>query len=824
MHPFEEYVNPILGKLIRQLKMDKRFVRAEGHTLYDEKGQAVLDFLAAYGALPFGHNPPEIWDALIKAQGEPNFVQPSSLEAAGELARKLVELTPGMRYCTFANSGAEAVEAALKLARAATKRLGILSAKNSFHGKTLGALSATGRAKYQKGFGAPAEGFETVAFGDLEALEQKLAEKPEYYAALILEPIQGEGGIVVPPPGYLRGAKEICQKYGTLLIFDEIQSGLGRTGYLYAHQTEEVTPDLITIAKALGGGLMPIGAVLCTEAVYSEDFGDRHSSTFAGNTLACRVGLASVELLTRDDQALIKQVSDNGKRLFEKLRELQKRHPKTLREVRGRGYLLGLEFSGDREDYPSNLLRILCDQELLTPAISSYLLNRHFIRVAPTLNGAQVIRIEPPLIVTWDACEKLLEALEETFTLLESGKSLPLIYHLIGDEDVPEAPSAPVSSMCAPRPEDGRFAFLVHPLTPQSYVEFDESLGVLPSEKLEKFAEICPDILEPFVVSTTRIVSETGKTAYGEFISVPYTTEQLMALPGSEAKDAVKKAVALAKSRGAQLVGLGAYTSVVTRGGLYLRGSGVAITTGNSYTVVAAFQAIEEAERRLGLDLKESTVAIVGATGSIGRALAMLLAGQTARLVLLGNPDHPAQSLLRLERILDEIREHNPDAEIILSTDREKYLPQADVVVAATSSLQALMTSENLKFGAVVCDLSRPPNASRELMSQRPDVLVIDGGVIAAPGTPNLGWNFGFEQGQAYACMAETMILALGKHFEDTSLGSDLNRATIKDLQKKGAKLGFKLAQFRSFDRPLPQDQWQRTLAARSTHVPTTGV
>ena len=262
-HPFYNHVNPRLGRLLAQLEMDKVFVRGEGCYLYDQAGRRYLDFLAQYGALPFGFNNAYIWQAVeqVRNRFEPSFVQPSYLEAAGELAMRLVNVAPpGMMYVTFANSGAEAIEAAIKLCRSRTRRLGVLAASNGFHGKTLGALSATDKMKYQDGFGAPVKGFDYVPFGDLGALERALAGR--FYAAFIVEPIQGEGGIIEAPPGYLAQAAEICRKSGVKLVVDEIQTGLGRTGAMFACETEGVAPDVITIAKALGGGLAAIGACL----------------------------------------------------------------------------------------------------------------------------------------------------------------------------------------------------------------------------------------------------------------------------------------------------------------------------------------------------------------------------------------------------------------------------------------------------------------------------------------------------------------------------------------------------------------------------------
>jgi len=248
-------------------------VRGEGNYLYDAEGKRYLDFIAAYGALPFGFNPPEIWGALeeVRDNAWPSFIQPSALEAAGELARRLIELAPpGLKYVTFTNSGAETVEVAIKMARSATGRMGILSTINSFHGKTLGALSATGKEYYQAPFGAPVPGFKSIPYGDLEALQEELENNGSGYAAFIVEPVQGEGGIVVPGAGYLSRAKEICCEHGLLFILDEIQTGLGRTGRLFACEEEGLSPDLLLLAKALGGGLYPIGACLSTAAAYTK--------------------------------------------------------------------------------------------------------------------------------------------------------------------------------------------------------------------------------------------------------------------------------------------------------------------------------------------------------------------------------------------------------------------------------------------------------------------------------------------------------------------------------------------------------------------------
>ncbi len=860
MHPYMEFVNPILGKRLHQLNMDKIFRRGNGCELIDDTGNTYLDFIASYGALPFGFNPPEIWEAIraVAESGEPSFIQPSALEAAGMLARELVRVAPpGMQYVTFANSGAEANEAAFKLARIHTKRHGILTTDNSFHGKTLGALSATGKDSYQKGFGAPAPGFERIGYGSTTELEAALAAKPDYYAAFIVEPIQGEGGIIIPPAGYLRQALELCHRYGVLLILDEVQTGLGRTGRMFACEADGITPDVMTIAKALGGGIMPIGACICTAAAYTDDFGEKHSSTFAGNTLACRIGLKVLEMLTRDRGRLLRDVAANGAYLLEKLEAIRARYPQVIAAVRGRGLMIGLELGASQESLPESLLGIMADQEFLSPVVSSYLLNVEKLRVAPTLNGASVIRLEPPLIVSRAQCDRALESIERMANRLATGNTAAFLCHLVGAE--PPAITArelPPKSMPRPSgdPAEGRFAFLVHPLYLKNYIEFDETLKSFSEQEMKDLVWRWNDLVEPFVVSRTRITSRTGQRAYGEFICVCRTSEELTAMPREQALAELGAAVKLARDRGAGIVGLGAYTSVVSKGGRDLRNLGVAITTGNSYTVAAAAEAALEAARRLEIPIGDSIAAVVGATGSIGRAVALLLAEQVHSLVLIGNPANQEHSRRRLMKVTAEIyqylnradnaaenaiadfvRNHprvpRPDAPleeyqafaesvigkspVIYTVDLKHFLPLADLVVTATSQVNSLITPEMLKFGAIVCDVARPQDVSAEVKQVRPDVLVIDGGVMAVPGLPDLGWNFGFDKGLAYACMSETMMLALEQDYRHYSLGIDISMETISYTKQLAGKHGFQLAGFRSFDRPLAPEAWEAVLEAR---------
>lgn len=844
-HPFRTCVNPELGRLLAQMGMDKTFVRGEGSWLWDETGRRYLDFLAQYGALPFGFNPPQIWAALnsVRESGEPSFVQPSYLNAAGELAKRLLAVAPpGMGYVTFANSGAEAIEAAIKLCRSTTGRHDILAAANGFHGKTLGALSATDKEKYQKPFGAPVPGFDYVPYGDLEALRRLLGTGR--YAAFLIEPVQGEGGIVEPPAGYLRQARKACREAGTLFVADEIQTGLGRTGAMFVCSELGITPDVMTVAKALGGGLMPIGACLSTVAAYNDEFALKHTSTFAGNTLACRAGLATLDLLEENGGALISRVAGNGARLKESLRTLGRRYPGLIGDVRGRGYLLGMSFGLDRHSVETGLLGYLGEQEALTALAVSHLLHVEGIRVGYTLNHGGVLRIEPPLTATWDECEYFLQALERVLRRIDRGDLAALTAQVTGFEPSPAAidelgieialavpERRPVIE---PRRGDGRFAFLVHPLAWKDYADIDDSLSVLSDDQIATLSTTIADNFDPLVIGETRIVGENGKAAYGEFILVPRRAEELRTMPHQKAVAEIMEAVKLAKKRGAKIVGLGAYTSVVTQGGLSLKGNGLpALTTGNSYTVIAARQTIRLAAAERGWSLPRRAVAVVGAGGSIGQALSVLLARDAGRLILLGNPAHAVESRERLlqvaGRIVWELRggaEFRPGSvaawvaeldfemparpdranlmrlgeelmhrtgAVSISVDANSYLPEVDIVVCCTSTTERLISEDNLRRSAVVCDVSRPSNVAAHVRTRRSDVMVLDGGVVRLPGGSSLGFNASLAKGNAYACMAETMMLAMEQRYQDTGLGFDLPLEQVLEMERLASELGFRV-------------------------------
>lgn len=427
---YQRHVNPGLAGMLGLLDFDKRFVRAEGAYVWDVEDRRYVDFLGGYGALNLGHNPPEVIAAVEKVRQAPNILQASLSAMASALAANLAEVTPGnLSRCFFGNSGTEAVEGALKLARIATGRSKIVYCHGSFHGKTMGSLSVTGREKYQQPFRPLVPDCQAIPYGDLDSLRVVL--QAQDVAAFVVEPIQGEGGIIVPPEGYLAGARELCSRYGTLLVVDEVQTGLGRTGYLFAVQHEDVVPDVLCLAKSLGGGIMPIGVFITTPAIWDKAYGGMdkcllHTSTFGGNTWAAAAGIAALEVIISRD--LPGQAREKGEYLLGKLKSLVEKHP-LIKEVRGRGLMLGLEFSqptkGFWEKVTGQVVNKL-SEEYLGSLVAGKLINDHQIITAYTLNNPNVIRLEPPLVIDYAELDRLVESLESIFRSYGSFGSLAM--------------------------------------------------------------------------------------------------------------------------------------------------------------------------------------------------------------------------------------------------------------------------------------------------------------------------------------------------------------------------------------------------------------
>jgi ornithine--oxo-acid transaminase len=419
-------LNPQLPRMLHAIGFDRVYERADGAWLYDQEGQRYADFLAGFGVFGVGRNHPVIRKALRDVlDGElADLVQFDCALLPGLLAERLLAKAPGLDRVYFSNSGTEAVEAALKFARYATGRPRVVYCGHGYHGLTVGSLSVNGSAEFRRGFD-PLLPDASIPFGSLEALEAELRKGG--VAALIVEPIQGKG-VHVAPPGFLAAARKLLHDHGALLICDEVQTGLGRTGRWFAYQHDDVVPDIVTVAKALSGGFVPVGATLAKgwifEKVYSSM--DRvlvHDSTFGSNAAAMAAGLASLAVL--EEEQLVTSAERTGAALHGALQGMVDEY-ELLAEVRGRGLMIGLEFSKPRS------LKLRTGWGMLQAArvglfaqmVVVALFQRHRILTQVAGDYMEVIKLLPPLTIDDVHVDLFREAFAEVMTDAHRGSGL----------------------------------------------------------------------------------------------------------------------------------------------------------------------------------------------------------------------------------------------------------------------------------------------------------------------------------------------------------------------------------------------------------------
>jgi ornithine--oxo-acid transaminase len=422
----DRHLNPQMGRILRTLGFDKVWVGGEGAHLIDGEGNRYLDLFGGYGVFAIGRNHPEAIAAIeeVMAARTGNLPQLGVTLLSGVLAEQLLARAPGsVGAMVPANSGTEAVEAAIKIARAATGRGRVLFAAHAFHGLTLGSLSLNGDEHFREGFGPLLPGCEPVPFGDLAALERAL-ERGDV-AAFVVEPVQGKG-VNLPPEGYLLGAQTLCRAAGALFVCDEVQTGLGRTGRFLALEHWGLQPDIVCLAKALSGGLVPVGAVLVSRAAFERVFDGmeravRHGSTFGGNDLAAAAGLATLRVL--EQEGLLERAERLGTLLLELTRPLIERHA-IVRDVRGLGLMWAIEFGppeGRSARAAWNALE-RAQPGLFSQLVTVPLFHEHRIFCQVAGHRMNVIKALPPLVIEESEIRRFAAALE---TVVAAAERMP---------------------------------------------------------------------------------------------------------------------------------------------------------------------------------------------------------------------------------------------------------------------------------------------------------------------------------------------------------------------------------------------------------------
>jgi len=439
---YAEHVNAQWVRLLRLLGMNEQYTRCVGAELTTEKGESILDFLSGYCVYNMGHNHPKILKAVEEELHRlgPNMLQSHVPESAAELAAKLCALA-GKRLdkVFFTSSGSEGIETVIKFSRAHTRRPGLLYAEGAFHGLTCGALSLMGDPWWREGFGPLLPDTESVPFDDLEALDNKLASRR--FAAFVVEPVQAESGIRVPGESYLREAQALCHRHGTLFALDEVQTGLYRTGPFLAAHHFDLDPDMVVLAKALSGGLVPSGAVLMTDEIYDSIYSSLsrafiHASTFGEGGLAMRAGLATLEVM--ETEKLGQRARVTGELLRLKLEQALETH-EMVGAVRGLGMLNGIEFRAPRKLH----LKIPFEGfAKLHPGMFTQMLVMRLFREKKILcqacgNNFMVLKVAPPLIVSEEQIDRFVSAMEELMELVHTSprfwsEALRLMSRVVG--------------------------------------------------------------------------------------------------------------------------------------------------------------------------------------------------------------------------------------------------------------------------------------------------------------------------------------------------------------------------------------------------------
>jgi acetylornithine/succinyldiaminopimelate/putrescine aminotransferase/predicted amino acid dehydrogenase len=833
---FNEPAGGYRKALLDVLGLDMAFSHAAGDYLYIDD-RAVYDGSAQYGTNIFGHNDPDVVATMVAhlQARQPNFVQPFRNHAQDELADRLIAAVPGMSHCVFANSGAEAVEAAIKLARLATRRRKIITLKGGFHGKTQLALSVSGSDRYSHPLICDRDESTILALDDLHGLEDLLDQGD--VAAFLFEPVLGEGGMFAPDPLRLQSAIELCHQHGALVIADEIQCGLYRCGAFLASQRCGLDPDIVLLGKGLGGGLMPISAVLLKQHVRSREFDRKHSSTFAGGGLASAVANHVVARLA-NDQGLERHVDELSAYIDRRAASLG-----NSVKITGMGLMRGIYFPGV-DTTGNNGLTFLANSGLLGNLVSAYLFHKHAVISLPLMSQACALRLEPALNTTQSALEAFFDGIADVTRLISEGRYDILFSAFLNREEssLPErgTPVSPYNNddeRCHPLVPVGEgntfdFAFLSHltqpgdvaNLLPRSVREHLSQAEIEQiTEMVTKVGQIDPS---PAVLLSFE-VGGTITSRRGLILSSLLCPRDLMRLPRRERDFLIDAYFQKAKAMGAKVVGLGAYTSVVTGGGTIAteRFPEFCVTTGNTLTAASIATQLRSLTHN-----QSSVVAIIGARGSIGSLVTLSAARHARRLILIGRrsaspssyrdllhticremlgvvdvtPGSVAERIQQLigpdsgssdfDAVIHELCAERPEgATITVTDDYARHLCEADFVVSCSSEGKTFLTPDYLRSTAVVLDAARPFDFERGSDDEGPTVL--ESGLVSQPSELRYGDDnmLSKETGQALGCLSETIILSMEDQSDSFMIAQEPSLAMLERIEFLAQRHGFTL-------------------------------
>lgn len=694
----------------------------------------------------------------------------------------------------------------------------LFALERAYHGKTLGSLTLTYNSKYREPFYVDEK---TVQFLPTYATDEELQKNFSDHsldlielgihqigiffgktnisrvAGLFVEPIQGEAGIYPLDGNYLALLKKYSLKESVPLVFDEIQAGMYRTGLLASGHHSHVTADIYCFSKALGGGVAKIGATCIHSRRYQEDFGYLHASTFAEDGYSAAVGCEVLNLLTQ--KQTLQQGMQQGEYLKSCLDLLHDEFPQIISEVRGKGLMLAIEFSQELKNICFEF-RVFAEAQMIGYIISSALLHHENVRMAPSLSNGSTLRVQPTIFITRDEINYFIIALRRVCLQLQSGNFTYFFQQLYPNTELESLPAKLISAEFT-KSERPLAVFLCHLIDADHVKRVTPAFRNVPDAVLEKRLALMKRAMEFGVYHAQTLTVSEGKEIDIILMGIAMTSSELKkSFIGKGRSDLIAKvqrAVDYAKELGANTVGLGQFTSIVSGNGLYLDSRGMNLTTGNSYTIALAIEAATREAQKKNLNLTTATVGMVGAAGNIVSVAAMLMADVVQKLVLIHHTtlEKSPKLMSVLKTILRESLQSeadssfnswlksslpngclDQDAELLawinlphtrnhlIVTDDLSLLKECSIIITGASSGQGFLQPEHFGKDAVIVDVAVPANIKPEVLttlrSQRKDVTYLLGGVAKLPGDQSIMTPlFPLADNESFACMAETFAM-----------------------------------------------------------------
>jgi acetylornithine/succinyldiaminopimelate/putrescine aminotransferase/predicted amino acid dehydrogenase len=728
-----------------------------------------------------------------------------------------------------------------------------IALEKAYHGKTMGALALTYSESFRNPFYLDQSHNEQTIFisqyTDLAELARIVDTTRQdlviltltkngigwgkhtfsLIAAAFVEPIQGEAGIIPVAPSFLAVLKKYSLQENFLLVFDEIQAGMYRTGTLASGTHSFITPDIYTFSKSLGGGVAKIAATSILQKKYIEEFGFLHTSTFSDDDFSSKIALEVLDILQGEDSPLNDGLK-NADYLAARLDWLKGIYPEVIKDVRGKGLMLAVEFQ-DLMPSMGFEFKMIADAKMQGYLMASALLNHEGLRMNPSLSNNLTLRIQPSVYFSIIEAEHLIGGLTrmcESFAKKNIQYFLKAMYPHNDVKNL-KTPDMKTDFKTGKRP---LAVFLCHLIDETHVKNITQALKEIPGSQLLKKLALSKDVAEFQIYHAQTLTDRDGNETDIVMLGIPVTSEELKKTFTSRQKyqvvQKVQAAIDFAKNLGASTVGLGQFTSIVSGNGLYLNPRGMNLTTGNAYTTALTVQSALRSAQEKNLYLEDATVALIGAAGNIMSVAASLMADQVGKLILIHHS--PLESSLKFQeavkRILDDISASNATnkltrlikatwkkqnvvdylaleeiSQVMVATSELPRIEEAHIVLCGTSASSGFLNLSNFKQEAVIVDVAVPPSIKPEMLpkvkSERPDITYHLGGVAQIPNGESIDFYlFPLGENESYACMAETFAIGMAQEEGILNIG-DLNKEIVLKVQKIAERVGFELGAYK---------------------------